>query len=300
MPTRRQFLLRSAATAALAAAPRTLRALAPLNIPIGLQLYTVRNAAESDLAPLLRQIHTIGYQEVETYWNLYSRPAAELRSMIANAGLRVPSGHFDYEALTTDGDRMFAYGKALGLQWMVCPMLPKSQWTSLDGFRKAAADFNRWGKRAQDMGMRFAFHNHNYEFQNFPGSPAKSGSPAATTTGYDFLLRETDPALVSLEMDCYWITQSGNDPLAMLHKLGRRVRMLHLKDRMPGFAASQWLDPSAEHFTEVGAGTIQWRAILEAAQKLGIEHYFVEQDATAGPPLDSIRISYQNLQTILR
>jgi sugar phosphate isomerase/epimerase len=101
-------------------------------------------------------------------------------------------------------------------------------------------------------------------------------------------------------MDCYWITQSGNDPLAMLHRLGKRCRMLHLKDRQPGVATSQMLEANAEHFTEVGAGTIHWRAILEAAQQLGVEHYFVEQDATAGPPLESIRTSYENLQRILR
>ena len=105
MSTRRNFLRSSAAVASLAATPRALRALAPINIPIGLQLYTVRNAAEADLAPLLRQIHAIGYQEVETYWNLYSHPAPELRKRIADAGLRVPSGHFDYEALRDATDK---------------------------------------------------------------------------------------------------------------------------------------------------------------------------------------------------
>jgi sugar phosphate isomerase/epimerase len=284
MSTRRQFLLNSAAVSAAALVPRRLHALAPLNIPLGLQLYTVREAAEHDLAPLLKQIRAIGYTEVETYWNVYTHSAHDLRAMIADAGLGVPSGHFDY----AEFEGKFDYAHELGVQWMVCPMLPPAQWGSAEGFRKAAADFNRWGARAQKLGMRFAFHNHNYEFRKFDSD-----------TGYDILLQETDPALVSLEMDCYWMTQAGNDPLAMLKKLGSRIKMLHLKDRLPGFATSQMLDDKAGHFTEVGAGTIHWRPILDAAQKLGVEHYFVEQDHTAGPALDSARMSYNNLRKIL-
>jgi sugar phosphate isomerase/epimerase len=295
MSTRRNFLVSSAATAALAAAPRTFRALAPtLNIPVGLQLYTVRHLAEtSDLATLLKQIHGIGYQEVEGYWSLYKHPARDLRKMVADAGLHIPSGHFDYEALRDSTAKQLDYAHDLGLDWVVCPMMPKSQWASVEGFRTAVADFNRWGQRAEDQGMRFAFHNHNYEFQKFPGA-------AKPVTGYDILVNETDPAVVWFEMDCYWITQSGNDPLAMLKRLGKRVRMLHLKDRQPNFPTTQTLNNDAEHFTEVGSGTIHWRAILEAAQKLGVEHYFVEQDSTSGPPLDSIRTSLENLQRILR
>jgi sugar phosphate isomerase/epimerase len=136
--------------------------------------------------------------------------------------------------------------------------------------------------------MRFAFHNHNYEFHKFEHD-----------TGYDILLRETDPSLVYLEMDCYWMTQAGKDPLAMLKMLSGRIKMLHLKDRLPGFTPSQTLDDAAEHFTEVGTGTIQWRPILEAAQRSGVEHYFVEQDHTSGAALESIKVSYNNLRKIL-
>jgi sugar phosphate isomerase/epimerase len=176
-------------------------------------------------------------------------------------------------------------------------MLPKAKWGSIEGFRTAAADFNHWGQRAMDQGMRFAFHNHNYEFQPLLLTAGRINS---STTGFEILLQETAPALVSLEMDCYWIRQSGHDPLDMLQRLGKRVRMLHLKDRLPNFPATQTLNSAAEHFTEVGAGTIHWRDIIAAAQKLGVEHYFVEQDSTAGPPIASIRTSYENLQRILR
>jgi sugar phosphate isomerase/epimerase len=171
---------------------------------------------------------------------------------------------------------------------MVCPMLPKAQWGSPEGFRRAAAAFNQWGKQCRQHGMRFAYHNHNYEFQDLKG-----------TTGYDILLKETDPELVWLEMDTYWITQAGRDPVLLLNQLGKRVRLLHLKDRKVDVPTSQALDDSAEHFTEVGSGTIAWRPLLALAQKLGVEHYFVEEDKSDKAPMDSLKISYGFLHKIL-
>ena len=283
MLTRRNFL-KSSAAALPALALQNQPGFPKLHQPIGVQLYTVRNLAEKDLPGVLRQIHAIGYQEVETYWNVYSHPAKELRHMIDDAGLSVPSGHFDYDGFEGKLD----YAKQLGVNWMVCPMLPKNMQSSWDGFHAAASKFNDWGKRASDLGMRFAFHNHDYEFK-----PYNNGK-----TGYQVLLDETDPNLVFFEMDCYWITQSGQDPVEMLHRLGHRVRMIHLKDRKPGFPSSYDMDESSSHFTEVGHGSINWKAVIEAAQQMGIEYYFVEQDESTNP-LASIRSSYQYLRTII-
>jgi sugar phosphate isomerase/epimerase len=255
------------------------------HIPLGVQLYTIRTLVkDNNLLQLLKQIRAIGYEEVELYWNLYKHSAAELSSMLRRSGLTAASGHFNYEEFVAK----IPYARRLGLKWMVCPMLPKAQWGSPESFRKAAATFNDWGKQCQQHGMRFAFHNHNYEFQDLKG-----------TTGYDILLKETDPELVWLEMDTYWITQAGRDPVLLLNQLGKRVRLLHLKDRKADVPTSQVLDASAEHFTEVGNGTIQWRALLTLAQKLGIEHYYVEQDESDKSPMDSLKISYAFLHKML-
>jgi sugar phosphate isomerase/epimerase len=287
MLTRRNFLQLSTA----AAAPIFTRSLwAQTRFSIGLQLSTLvkQKVDESELKASLHQIAAIGFQEVEPWHAAYSIPADRLRKDIVDSGLKVTSGHFEYTDLTADLSGQLAYAKALGLKWMVCPMLPKSQWTSADGFLTAARQFNEWAKRVNDMGMRFAFHNHDYEFRKFDG-----------TTGYDILLQETDPNLVFYEMDCYWITQAGYDPLQMLNRLGRRVRMLHIKDRKPGFPSSNDMNDSSAHFTEVGTGGINWPTLLAAAEKLQIEHYFIEQDHIDGPPLDSLRISYNYLQKLL-
>ena len=252
--------------------------------PVGVQLYTVREQAEKDLGATLAHIAMIGFNEVETYWNVYTHPADKLRKMILDNGLSIHSGHFDYDGLATK----FDYAKTLGVNYMICPMLPKDMWTSADGFKKAAAQFNKWGEQAKSMGMQFGFHNHNYEFQKF-----------GNQTGFDILTTEADPKLVCLEMDCYWITQAGLDPVAMLKKYGSRIQLLHLKDRMSGYPTSQMLGPDAEHITEVGAGTINWKAVLETAEQTGVKHYFVERDNGKLPPFESLRVSYQNLSEIV-
>jgi sugar phosphate isomerase/epimerase len=282
MQSRRDFLRFSAA--ALAAVPlQKSFAADTAKHPIGVQLYTVRDQAEKNLPPLLKQIHDIGYREVELYWDVYTQPAASLRRMIADHGLSAPSGHFNYDGLPSKLD----YARELGVQWVVCPMLPDKMWNSADEFKKAAEQFNHWGEQVRSMGMRFAFHNHNYEFQKF-----------GNTTGFDTLVNSTDPKLVSFEMDCYWVTQAGRDPVQMLEQLGKRVRMLHLKDRKPGSSTSQQLNDAAGHFTEVGNGTIAWPKVLKAAEKLQIEHYFVEQDKCDRPPIDSLRMSYRYLEPL--
>jgi sugar phosphate isomerase/epimerase len=270
--TRRNFLQLSTA----AALPKLARTLVKQKVD------------EAELKDNLRQIAAIGFQEIEPWHAAYSIPADQLRKDIVGSGLKVSSGHFEYTDLQADLAGQLAYAKALGLKWMVCPMLPKSQWTSADGFHTAARQFNEWAKRVNDMGMHFAFHNHDYEFRKFDG-----------TTGYDILLQETDPNIVFYEMDCYWITQAGYDPLEMLNRLGRRVRMLHIKDRKPGFPSSNDMSESSAHFTEVGTGGINWPKLLAAAERLQIEHYFIEQDYISGPPLESLRVSYNYLHKLL-
>ena len=146
MITRRDFLQLSAVgVGALALGDLAFAAVKPF--PVGVQLYTVREQAEQDLNAVLAHISMIGYKEVETYWNVYSNPAKKLKSMIVDNGLSVPSGHFNYEGLESKLD----YSKELGVQYVICPMLPKDMWTSADGFKKAAAQFNKWGEPLQKL-----------------------------------------------------------------------------------------------------------------------------------------------------
>lgn len=280
MLNRRGFLrLSLAAASGLTAA----RLLASERRSFGVQLYTVRQEAERDLPAVLEAIRKIGYTEVETYWDIYGHPAAELRRMISDHGLKVPSGHFNYDGLESKID----YAKLLGVEYVICPMLPESMWFTLDGYKRAADQFNTWGEKIHRAGMQFGFHNHNYEFRRF-----------GDTTGFATMMKRCDPRLVCIEMDCYWIEQAGGDSLQMFQQYGNRIKLLHLKDRKPGFPATQVKDAAAEHFTEVGAGTVHWQEILAAAEKNGVKHLFVERDSGDLPAMESLRISFQNLQKI--
>lgn len=283
MQTRRAFLRNSGLLlSATALAGRSAFALTP--VPLGVQLFTVRNQAARNLPKVLDQIHRIGYQTVETFAGDYNLSAASLRHTIHGAGLRAPSGHFNYDGF----DTRFNYAKVLGLDWMVCPMIAPTLWGSPEGFKTAAKKFNEWGKQAKAQGMRFAFHNHDYEFR-----------PMGNTNGYDILINETDPELVFFEVDTYWVAQAGHDPLKLMKRLGPRLKMLHLKDRKAGAPTSYDMGSDSAFFRPVGHGSLDWKAIMTEGERLGVEHYFVEQDETRVPPVEAIRESFDYLEHLL-
>jgi sugar phosphate isomerase/epimerase len=282
MKTRREFLTLTLAGCASLAVSGKLGA--AVRQPVGLQLYTLREMAESDLPKTLQHIRAAGYDEIELYWSVYKHPAPELKRMISEHGLTAPSGHFDYDGIETKLD----YAKELDVENVICPMLPRQQWNSAEGFREAAKKFNQWGAQVQKLGMKFGFHNHNYEFRKF-----------GDKTGLEILMAETDPKLVQLEMDCYWVTQAGSDPVALMDLYKDRVRMLHIKDRRAGFATSQQMGEAAEHFAEVGTGSIHWQPIIAKAKSIGVKHFFVEQDTIVGDPIQSVKTSYTHARQLL-
>ncbi len=249
----------------------------------GVQMYMLRRQAATDVPGVLRAIREAGFAQVELYPIAYTHPPAELRTMVEDAGLGAVSGHFDYVGLKGKLD----YGHQLGLRYFVCPMLPHDQWTSLDGFRRATTLFNEVGKGAQERGMEFVFHNHDYEFKPMEGS-----------NGWAQLMKGTDAKLVKLEFDLYWLTQAGQDPQAMLTKYADRVVLIHMKDRTPNAPVNYNMDKESEHFMDVGKGSIAWPALLRQARSQGVQYAFVDQDETSGPVVDSLRASYGYLQSL--
>jgi sugar phosphate isomerase/epimerase len=283
MYNRRSFLAAGAAALAASSFSRTAYATSPRPRAFGLQLYTVRKEIQEDTPRILATVRKIGYRSVETFAAQYSRPAKELRQMISDAGLLLPSTHFGY----TDLDQKFDYAKELGAKYIVVGAPPFQKATSADAFKEFAAQYNKWGEEAVKYGLEFGFHNHNVEFQSFDA-----------VTGLEILMKETDPELVKWQMDCYWVTQAGEDPIAMIQKYGKRLQTLHFKDRKPNVPTSA--KPGAPaHFTEVGTGTINFKALWDAASAFHIPYFFVEQDQTEIPPLESIKVSYNNLKKIL-
>lgn len=286
-PTRRDLLRLASLTAAAGCTlslPRHAFAVPVSHLTYGVQLFMVRRQAQTNLAAVLKAIHDVGFSQVELYPIAYTHPAAELKQIVADSGLGLVSAHFDYAGFEEKID----YGKQLGLQFMVCPMMPDDQWTSTAGFAKAAADFNRWGKAVKDAGMTFAFHNHCYEFK-----PQENG-----VTGWHTLMSQTDPALVKMEFDMYWLTQAGQDPAAMLHRYADRAVLVHMKDRTAGAPTGFAMGAVAEHFTELGTGSIAWPELLKQAKRQGIKYAFLDQDETKPPVFESMKQSFGYLKRL--
>jgi len=287
VPSRRQFLRRTvtAATApGLSVLGRKSLHANPLGLPIGLELYTVRNELEKDFAGTIKKVAAIGYKEVELYAFL-NKPASEIRRVIADNGLVCPVAHYDM-TLEPKLAKEIAYAHELGLKYMLIAWLTPEQRTPLDKYKRHAEFFNRAGEEAKKAGIQFGYHHHNFEFKTVEG-----------VVPFDELLRWTDPRLVKIELDCFWMTWAGRDPVAYMTRDPERFPLLHIKDRKPGMGTSTDVDDKPGPFTEVGRGVIDWKPIFAAA-KPGVKHYFVEQDFCDRPTIESARISYEYLRSL--
>lgn len=274
MPSRRALL--AAIPAALLARAAHAQGFDPAGFgTAGLQLYTVRALLERDYDGTLAAVAALGIREVE-FAGLYPSPSPrETIALLKRHGLSAPSGHAGYESLVRDPEPELQRAGELGQAFVVCPSIDEPRRRTLDDWKRIAENFNRIGEQARRAGLAFAYHNHDFEFR-----------PIAGRIPYDLLLAETDPALVKLEMDFYWMAGAGRDSLAYLVKYPGRFSLLHLKDRAP--------DGS---ITEVGSGTIDFARLLAEAKAAGIAHAFVEHDDPADP-LKSIESSLGYLRRL--
>lgn len=285
---RREFLWRSG-TAGLAAAlgaGACARAVGAMggelgtSFPIGavgLQLYTVRTLMQQDVERTLALVSAAGYSVVETA-GLYDRPPAALRALFERNGLRSSAGHYPLEQV--ESGAAFSSATALGQEFVVVPSLPAAVRGSLSAYAELADRFNRIGERARAAGLRFAYHNHSFEFETFGGA-----APA-----YDTLLARTDPGLVSFELDAYWAYKAGYDPVRYFQRHPGRFALLHVKD---GTASPE------RAMADVGKGVIDFRGLFGAARGAGLRYAFVEHDQPTDPSA-SIRSSHDHLAQLLR
>lgn len=286
---RRQLLKRgSAGVAALAAAARWDARLwaNPLGLPIGLELYTVRDQCERDFPGTLQKVAQIGYQEVEMF-DFYNHKASEIREALKDAGLKCPAAHYKVPQIQSGWEKQIEYAKEVGLHYMVSAWLDPSVRKDLDDYKRLADLFNQAGEQCKKAGLQFAHHNHNFEFKTF-----------GDVVAFDELLRLTDPHLVQFEMDCFWVTRAGKDSVEYFKKYPGRIAQLHIKDIKRGYVPSTDQDLQPGPFAEVGRGVINWKRIFAAAPRAGVKHYYVEQDFCDKSPFESIKVSYDYLKNL--
>lgn len=269
----------------------------PLGLPLGIQLYSVRDLLPKDYDGTLRQLSAIGYREVEAA-GFFGRSPSEVKQSMDRAGLHCVSAHYSLKDLLPKVDETIQYGKELGLEYIVCaspwfkdPASVKDAGShaarermTLDDWRWNADQFNRIGERVHAAGMRFAYHNHTPEFRSANG-----------VVFYDELLRQTDPAKVTMELDCGWCIVAGKNPAEYLTKYPSRFSMLHVKD----FKMTSGITPAnAPPSTELGRGTINYHPIFLAAKKADIKHAFVEQEEFDMPAMEALKIDADYMRSV--
>lgn len=253
---------------------------------IGLQLYTVRDAMAKDPEGTLAKVAQIGYQEMEsaTYTGtekFYGMDGKTFAAVLKKNGLTIPSGHYALGSpdikgsILSDWEHAVEDAAALGMKYMVCAYLPEENRKTLDDYKKVAAELNKAGETCKKHGIQLCYHNHNFEFPKIDGQ-----------VPYEVLLKQADKDLVKMEMDIYWITRAGYDPVAMFNEHPGRFILWHIKDMD---------NTPKQFFTEVGNGIIDWNRIFAHAKEAGMKHFFVEQDVSKSP-FESIAVSYAYLE----
>jgi sugar phosphate isomerase/epimerase len=299
--TRREVMRLAAVGGVGACMGAGLAAKAPATL--GLQLYSVRDLLGKDPAATLKTIADIGYREVELFGGGLPKTAALAKA----AGLAPISVHVTTPLITGNWDAwqfmrksvpegydlaaVIAEAKSVGVKFLVCPyLMPAERPKDAAGFSALAATLNRAGEQVTKAGLTFCYHNHAFEF-----APLADGR-----TPLDLMMSETTPELVKLELDVFWTSVAGQDPVAVMKKYSGRVPLLHLKDKKAGApTALEESQVPPTTFVPVGSGAVDFRALLAAAPGAGVQHYFVEQDHAVGStPLDAIAASYKYLRSL--
>jgi sugar phosphate isomerase/epimerase len=243
---------------------------------IGVQLYTVRDLMKASVEKTLAEVAAIGYEEVE-FAGYFNRPPGAIRQLLDRNGLHAPAAHVGIELLRGPWNRTLDEAMEMGQKYLVVAWLDPKERSSVDAIKKTADLFNRAAEDAQRFKIQLAYHNHDFEFNDVEGRRM-----------YDLFLENTDPKLVKMEMDLYWITKGGADPAAYFARWPERFPLVHVKDGGP---------PPDSVMTEVGKGVIKWGELFAQRKQAGIKHFFVEHD-NPKDPMQSITTSYKYLRAL--
>ena len=255
---------------------------------VGLQLYTLRNQIESEgLDAVLEKVSKIGFKWMEGFGyegrKILGKSPSELKQRLSDLGMKMPSLHSITEVSTSGGkdaiiDQMKASaedGLAVGAEFLVWAYLQEQERQSMDDYKRHIDTWNQFGEVCKEAGIQFIYHNHDFEFMEFDGQRP-----------YDMIMAETDPANVKFELDLYWITKAGFDPVEYFNKAPGRFPLWHVKDMEAG---------EEQFFSEVGNGTIDFERIFKARDVAGLKYFFVEQDQSRRDPFESIEMSIKFL-----
>jgi sugar phosphate isomerase/epimerase len=236
---------------------------------IGLQLYSLRQQFKTDVPGTLARIKSWNIHEIEG-GGTYGLPTDEYKKLLAQNNLKMISVAADFDQLAKNPQAAIDEAKTFGAKYIVCFWITHSgDDFTIDDMKKAAEVFTAVGKLAYENGLNFCYHPHGYEFR-----PYEQG------TLFDYLVQHTDAKYLNFEMDVFWVKQPGQDPVALLKKYPSRFVLLHLKDRKPGTENSQNGKADEESNVVLGKGDVDIAAVMKEAKKIGIKHYFIEDESS--------------------
>lgn len=309
MTNRRNFIKQTAALACLllvGCSNKNTNTMPKQLTNIGIQLFSLPKLLENDFLGAIKMLQGMGYTELELYgpytfsepsakksWQAitpalgfsgsgyYGRSIQDIKNILADHGMTTPSAHTDLDTLINGMGRLAEAAHILGHQYVTLPAIPDDKRTSLDDYKRIADTFNKIGKNAKKEGIKFAYHNHGYGIK-----PVADG-----TIPLELIIDNTDPSLVFLEMDIFWTTAGGANPMTWLKKYPNRYHLLHLKDMKPiktfagdGGDASQWIE-LFPYMATTGDGDLGVSEIVKTGLETGVKHFIVEQDMVAQPEI---------------
>lgn len=235
--------------------------------PFGIQTYTFRRSINANPAKVLDTIKMMGFTEIEGDGGKMAPD--EFKRLCDERGITIPSTGANYEQLVRSPDSVVWRAKVLGAQYVMCSWIPHQNGVlTFENAKKAAEDFNKAGKILKDNGLTLCYHTHGYEFQ-----PYEKG------TLLDYIFENTNPEYVSFEMDIFWIHFGGGNPVALLKKYGGRWKLMHIKDMRKGTKKDLTGLTSIENDVALGTGELDLPSILKEAKRIGIKHYFFEDES---------------------
>ena len=259
---------------------------------VGIQLYTLRDAMAADVAGTLKKVSDIGYKNLELAGyadgKFYGFAPAEFKKMVNDLGMEVLSSHAAVEStgITPETAKVMADAHAeVGVKYCVQPWV-NDQDRTIDTYKKMIADWNEVGRIMKGVGIQFAYHNHNFEFATLDG----------IVPYYDIFMPEMDADLITMELDLFWASKAGQDPIAMFNKYPGRFQLLHFKDMKT--KQDPFFDVIKDDVCAVGSGVIDFKNILTAKEVAGAKYIFVEDDNQGnGKPFEGIETSINNIVT---
>jgi sugar phosphate isomerase/epimerase len=259
---------------------------------VGIQLYTIRDAMSTDVPGTLKKVSDIGYKNLElagySEGKFYGYAPAEFKKIVSDLGMVALSSHTQVESagITLDQAKLMADTHAeLGVKYCIKPWIEEVD-RNIESYKKMIADCNEVGKILKGVGIQFGYHNHNFEFKNIDG----------VVPYYDLFLPEMDADLITMELDLFWASKAGQDPVEMFKKYPGRFQLLHFKDMKT--KQEPFYEVIKDDVCSVGEGVIDFKRILESKDIAGMKYLFVEDDNQGnGKPFEGIETSIKNITT---